>query len=110
MAGRAATNVKTCDACIDTADSALGPNRLILVIDASETEASALKGLIEFMDAPDVRVAEADSWLEVLSDRRLAAVFMGSNLPGQTVSRLIAEIGELDRNVPIVLVDADDTA
>jgi hypothetical protein len=79
---------------------------LIMVIDRSRACGLDLKQLIEFMDAPRVRVADPDTWRARLGDDRLAAVFLGGELDSDQKDRVIREIGELDPNTPIVRLAA----
>ena len=79
---------------------------LIMIIDGPEARAEDLKELIEFMDAPSVRIANCDNWRKRLGDRRLAAVFVGDDLDRPQVDQLIREVGEFDPNTPIVKVSA----
>ena len=46
-----------------------------------------------------------DNWLSRVGNHRLAAVFLGDDLPDEDFYRLIRDVGELDPNVPIVLID-----
>ena len=82
---------------------------LIMVIDGPAARGTDLKELIEFMDAPSVRIANCDDWREQLGERRLAAVFVGDDLARAEMDRLIREVGELDPNAPIVRVSASGT-
>ncbi len=82
-------------------------DRLIMVIDSAGAPAQNLKELIEFMDAPRVQISAPDHWRSELGDRRLAAVFLGKDLAGDQIKRLMSDIGELDPNVPIVVVNGD---
>ena len=88
----------------------IGDNRLIMVIDGANHCGPQLKELIEFMDEPEVCVARPEDWLAQIGDHRLAAVFLGHDLPKDDFNHLIEDIGELDPNIPIVLigVPADD--
>ena len=81
-----------------------------MVIDGTEHRGPQLKELIEFMDEPEVCVAAPDNWLSRVGNHRLAAVFLGNDLPEEDVNRLIQDVGELDPNVPIVLVDGASDA
>lgn len=81
--------------------------RLIMVIDHSETSGRSLKELIEFMDAPRVEFATPRSWREQLGNSRLAAVFISDGVQADERDLLIANIGEMDPNTPIVLVNGD---
>ena len=76
----------------------------IVVIDRSRERAASLKELIEFMDAPRVTVVSPDDWSRDLRELRLAAVFISSRLTKDQQRRVIHDVGEVDRNVPIVLV------
>lgn len=81
---------------------------IILVIDDSAARAAALRELVEFMDAPQVRAGTPDDWDTVRGGNRLAAVFLGHSLPAAARTRLVQRIGELDRNTAVVAVgDAD---
>lgn len=84
---------------------AMPSSRLILVIDQSCDRAAGLKELIEFMDAPDVRTATPRDWRDRLGPHRLAAIFVNEQLPQEDMSGLLDNIGKLDPNVPIVLVN-----
>lgn len=84
--------------------------RLIMVIDAADDRARNLKELIEFMGAPAVRIAAPDKWQSQIDDHRLAAVFLGNDLPRKELDRLIGDLGKLDPNVPIVLVSGEPRA
>ena len=79
--------------------------RTILVIDPSGEEARSLKELIEFMDAPAVCAATPANWQARLGDRRLAAIFVNQHLADDALKGLLDEVGSIDPNVPIVLVD-----
>ena len=80
-------------------------DRVIMVIDSGGLRARNLKELIQFMDVPSVCIAAPDNWRSRLGDRRLAAVFVRKDLARNKIDRLMQDIGELDPNVPIVLVD-----
>lgn len=84
--------------------------RLIVVIDPSEGRARNLKELIEFMDAPEVCVANADDWQSRIGEHRLAAVFLGQDIPKEELDRLIGDVGNYDPNVSIVLVGGEQNA
>ncbi|HLT90938.1 MAG TPA: hypothetical protein VKZ85_08345 [Woeseiaceae bacterium] len=78
---------------------------LILIVDEEPERAEKLKSVIEFMDVPQVRVAEPGNWRSRIGDRRLAAVFISDALERGVVHSVIAEVGEHDPNVPIVVVE-----
>ena len=84
--------------------------RLIVVIDHEVSRAQNLKELIEFMDAPAVRVANPDNWRSRVGDQRLAAVFLGEDMPKNELDQLITDLGEYDPNVSIVLVGGGQLA
>lgn len=84
--------------------------RLIVVIDPVDGRARNLKELIEFMDAPAVRVANPDNWRSRIGDNRLAAVFLGEDIPRNELDRLITDLGDYDPNISIVLVGGDQHA
>lgn len=78
--------------------------RLIMVIHQCEERGRILKEQIEFMDAPRVEVAKPADWRRQLGDSRLAAVFISEDVGAQARDRVISDIGDLDRNTPIVMV------
>lgn len=82
----------------------IGDNRIIMVIDGAKHRGLQLKELIEFMDEPEVCVAGPDNWLAQIGDHRLAAVFLGHDIPRDDFYHLIEDVGELDPNIPIVLI------
>ena len=82
--------------------------RLIMVIDGREARGQNLKELIEFMDAPRVRIAAPDNWRKRLGEHRLAAVFLGDDLDRDVIDQVITDIGEVDPNTPIVMVSAHE--
>ena len=84
-------------------------DRLIMVIDGDGPRAQNLKELIEFMDVPRVQISAPDNWRSRLGDRRLAAIFLGEDLAQEQIKRLMEDIGELDPNLPIVMVNRDQT-
>lgn len=81
-----------------------GREYLIMVIDTADDRAQNLKELIQFMDAPAVCIAAPDNWQVQVGEHRLAAIFLGENLPHEEFAHLIDEIGKFDPNIPIVLV------
>jgi len=83
---------------------------MIMVIEGQDARGQNLKELLEFMDAPRVRIASPDDWRVRLGGRRLAAIFLGDDLKKSQIDRLIADVGEFDPNAPIVLVSADPSA
>ena len=87
-----------------------GVEHVILVVNRSESAARNLKDLIEFMDTPPVVIAAPGDWRKRLGQQRLDALFIGPDISDGEVSRLLADIAELDPNVPIVMMNEDDAA
>ncbi len=87
-----------------------GDDCVILVINRLQAEADNLKELIEFMDTPNVRTATPAEWRQRLGDARLEALFVGPDLSSDEIDALITDVGELDPNVPIVMMQADGAA
>ena len=85
-------------------------NRVIMVLDESEDRSHKLKSLIEFMDAPSVRTADPANWDANLEDERLAAVFVPRDLAEDRIRTLLEDIGRVDPNIPIVLVEGQHHA
>lgn len=81
--------------------------RLIMVIEGREARGQDLKELMEFMDAPRVRISDAENWRKRLGDCRLAAVFLGDDLEQDVIDSVITDVGEVDPNTPIVMLSAD---
>lgn len=77
---------------------------VIMVINHTLSEADNLRELIEFMDEPEVRSSTPDEWRERLGDRRLGAVFIGSDLTDVEVRTVVGDVGGLDPNTPIVML------
>lgn len=82
-------------------------DRMILVVNHGIPAARNLKELIEFMDTPNVRIAAPDDWRSKLGEHRLEALFVGPDVSDQEVDRLLGDIGEMDPNVPIVMMNED---
>ena len=81
---------------------------LILVVNHARRDADNLKELLEFMDEPDVQTATPDDWQQALGSRRLNAMFVGADLSNKEVQSLLGDLGNLDPNVPIVLLHESD--
>ncbi|MDJ0793437.1 MAG: hypothetical protein QNI98_04260 [Woeseiaceae bacterium] len=79
----------------------------IMVVNAAAATADNLKELIEFMDAPEVRVATPAKWREVAEETRVEAVFLGPDLADDDVRQLLTGIGDLDPSIPIVMLDPE---
>lgn len=87
-----------------------GDDCVILVINRAKAEADNLKELIEFMDTPNVRTATPTKWRQELGEARLEALFIGPDLSTEEIDTLIADVGDLDPNVPIVMMNAEGAA
>ena len=87
-----------------------GDDCVILVINRARAEADNLKELIEFMDTPNVRTALPTTWRQELGEARLEALFVGPDLSTDEIDALIADVGDLDPNVPIVMMNAAGAA
>lgn len=77
---------------------------LIVVVNKSAAATSNLKELIEFMDTPQVCSAKPDEWQSLVGDRRIEAVFVGPDLDDSEVRTLVGNVGDLDPNIPIVML------
>lgn len=75
-----------------------------MVVNGTASAAENLKELIEFMDAPHVCIATPAGWRDEVGDRRLEAVFIGPDLSDKDVHALVDDIGQLDPNIPIVML------
>lgn len=84
-----------------------GADRIILVVDEQISRAQQLKDLIEFMDAPKVRIVSPEDWHVGLAELRIAAVFVNTSMDAALTTNLISEIGRRDPNIPIVVIDGD---
>ena len=87
-----------------------GGECVILVVNHGASASRNLKELIEFMDTPRVRTAAPDEWRDTLGDERLEALFVGPDLSDKEVDALLSGIGELDPNIPIVMIGEEDAA
>ena len=81
---------------------------MILVVDRTEARASNLKSLIEFMDTPSVCTATPGEWRKCLGENRLEAIFLGPGLPSSDVKKVMVDVGDMDPNVPIVMLHGDE--
>jgi len=83
---------------------------MIMVVNRTASAAENLKELIEFMDAPHVCTATPTGWREEVGDHRLEAVFIGPDLDDKDIHALVDDIGQMDPNIPIVMItDAQET-
>jgi hypothetical protein len=87
--------------------SLMSTERLIMVIEGPQARSHNLKELLEFMDAPRVQIASPNDWRTQLGDRRLAALFLGDDLPEEQIDRLISDVAEVNPNAPIVYLSCD---
>ncbi len=82
---------------------------LIVVVNRAEAAAENLKELIEFMDAPNVCTATPAEWRRRAGDARIEAVFVGPDLSDRDIRKVVDDVGELDPNIPIVVItDRED--
>ena len=81
---------------------------MIVVVNRPGAAAENLRELIEFMDAPHVCTATPAQWQQKIGDSRLEAVFIGPDLSDKDIRSLLRDIGELDPNIPIVMISDDD--
>jgi hypothetical protein len=79
-------------------------NGMIMVINRAPVDAENLKQLIEFMDSPEVRTSTPDQWRAVAGDTKLEAVFVGADLSESDVRHIVDDVGDLDPNIPIVML------
>ena len=77
---------------------------MIMVVNRTASAAENLKELIEFMDAPHVCTATPTGWREEVGDHRLEAVFIGPDLDDKDIHALVDDIGQMDPNIPIVMI------
>ncbi len=78
---------------------------MILVVSRTESAGRELKELIEFMDTPRVGIAAPGEWRDKLGNCKLEALFVGSDLSDEEIDELLGDIGQLDPNVPIVMMN-----
>jgi DNA-binding NtrC family response regulator len=77
------------------------------VVSRDELMAQGLKEMIEFLDVLPVQISEPQTWLQDLGDSRPVAMFVGGDLDGSDVEKVVAGVAELDANTPIVLFSDD---
>ena len=82
---------------------------MILVVNHGAAQANNLKQLIEFMDTPEVVTASLCDWRTTLGDETLEALFVGSDLSESDIGTLLDEVGTLNPNTPIVLMQGEAT-
>lgn len=81
---------------------------MIMVVNRTGSAAENLKELIEFMDAPHVCTSTPTKWQQQIGDSRLEAVFIGPDLTDKDIRAVVHDIGELDPNIPIVMITEDN--
>lgn len=81
-------------------------DQLILIVTDDIEHAEHHKELLEFMDAPCVEIATVKGWRSQLGQRRLSAIFLGPNLTNLVNEKIIGDIGKIDPNISIVILDA----
>lgn len=77
---------------------------MIMVINRTISDAENLKELIEFMDEPDVCTSTPAQWRTRVGACRLDAVFVGPDLTDKEIRAVVGDVGELDPNIPIVML------
>ena len=87
-----------------TADS------MIMVVNRAASAAENLKELIEFMDAPNVCTSTPRQWRREAEGQRLEAVFIGPDLDDADVRSVVDGVGQLDPNIPIVMITDEHDA
>ena len=83
---------------------------LIFVFAESTEMAQDIRNLLEFMDTHRVEIAEADAWQEQLNGRALSAVFFAPDVPDETRELLLDDIGRLDADISVVVVNTPSDA
>ena len=78
-----------------------------MVVNRTGSAAENLKELIEFMDAPHVCTSTPAKWQQQIGDSRHEAVFIGPDLTDKDIHAVVHDIGELDPNIPIVMITED---
>lgn len=81
---------------------------MIMVVNRTGAAAENLRELIEFMDAPHVCTATPKEWRQQIGESRLEAVFIGPDLSDRDIRAVVRDIGELDPNIPIVMISEDE--
>ncbi len=78
---------------------------MILVVNRASQEAEKLRHLIEFMDVINVCSAAPGDWRRKIGEKRPETIFVGADLTDSDVNDLLTEVGELDPNVPVVMMN-----
>lgn len=84
-----------------------GYDKTIMIIDRDPALALHVKELIEFMDTPSVVTSVPGEWRQCLGERRLEALFVGPDLSDTDVSSLLADLADVDPNVPVVMIHGE---
>ena len=77
---------------------------IIMVVSDAPDESENIKELIEFMDVPRVCASMPDTWLSLVGDHRLDAVFVGPDLSDRGFRSVVDDVREYSPNVPIVIL------
>ena len=81
-------------------------DHVIMVVSSVASDAENLRSQIEFMDSANVITAMPDEWRARLGEARLEVLFVGQDLSAKDVESLLGEVGQMDPNVPIVMLDS----
>ncbi|MEM1175982.1 MAG: hypothetical protein AAGA33_09245 [Pseudomonadota bacterium] len=82
---------------------------MILVVNHGQDQARSLKQLIEFMDTPEVLTATPEAWRDCLGDDPLEALFVGADLSESDVKQLLIDVGRINPDVPIVMMQGENS-
>ncbi|MEN7343852.1 MAG: hypothetical protein AAAFM81_12955 [Pseudomonadota bacterium] len=88
----------------------MAANDPILIIDADNQRATRLKGMIEFLDSPRVKIATPDDWQAQTEGAALHAVFLGDGLSPELVERLCDDVEATFHGVPVVVIEREQDA
>ncbi len=80
---------------------------MILVVNHGREQARSLKQLIEFMDTPEVLTSTPSEWRDCLGDDPLEALFVGADLSESDVKQLLIDVGRINPDVPIVMMQGE---
>lgn len=83
---------------------------MILVVSRTASAGRNLKELIEFMDMPRVGTAAPGEWRSKLGNHKLEALFVSPDLSTAEIDELLGDIGQLDPNIPIVMMEKGDAS
>ena len=88
----------------------MAANDPILIIDADSQRAIRLKGMIEFLDSPRVKIATPDDWQSQTEGSALHAVFLGDGLSQDLVEQLCDDVEAKCHGVPGVVIEREQDA